>query len=59
MLSIGPMPPQTNLLQLDTKFRILGEGKLLNLSITNTTFIKMGEWLDNESAGFGIEEPWC
>ena len=24
----------------------------------NIIFIKMGEWLDNDSASFTIEEPW-
>ena len=30
-----------------------------SLVARNIIFIKMGEWLDNESASFTIEEPWC
>ena len=37
-------------------FRQLGESFALNYK--NIIFIKMGEWLDNDSASFTIEEPW-
>ena len=30
-----------------------------NIIVLNIIFIKMGEWLDDESAHSTIEEPWC
>ena len=35
------------------------EGPPKSSSRENIIFIKMGEWVDNESASPTIEEPWC